>query len=194
MGASQAMRLHLGVAMAPRGGRTAVVGAEVLERRDETGRLEHRFVIGLVERVNPTTVEAARDRLAELMTALESDRPCAFVDTGSAQGLALRQALRGAWSREIHRAHAYAGTGARSELFASFLQAYSTGHVTFRPGLAHRKELDRALVNYLGGGAAKSGVELSSEDEALVIAVGLALYWPRHGSRALPIGGEPARS
>lgn len=178
------MRLRFGTAMAAKGGRTAIVGAEVRERRSKEGRLEHTFLVGHVERVTPGTVEAARDRLAGLMTSFADLRPCILVDVGSAQGLALHKGLRGAYPEDLHRAHSYPGTGDRRDLFAAFLQAYASGRVYFLPGLDHRAELDRALVNYLGGGASKSGVELSSEDEALVIALGLALFWPRHGPKA----------
>jgi hypothetical protein len=173
------MRLRFGVAMAPKGGRTAIVGAEVRETRDARGRLVHAYEVGFLERV-PGTLEASGDRVQELVEALAAERPCVFVDIGSAQGMALRASMRGRWDTS-HRAHAYPGSGERTELFAEFLQAYSTGRVRFRPGLEHRKELDKALVNYLGGGVAKTGVDLTSEDEALVIALGLALHWPRHG-------------
>lgn len=178
------MRLRFGAAMSAKGGRTALVGAEVREGRDRQGRLYHEFLVGHVERVAPGTVEAAAARVAELMSDFADLRPCALVDVGTAQGLALHRALRGAYPDALHRAHAYAGTGDRRDLFAAFLQAYSTGRVRFLQGLAHRAELDRALVNYLGGGTAKTGVELASEDEALVIALGLALFWPRHGPKA----------
>lgn len=168
--------------MAPKGGRTAVVGAEVREAK-AGGRLAHEFTVGLVDRVTPSTVEAARDRVVALMTGLEDVRPCCIVDVGSPQGLALAKALRGAYPERLHRPHAYPGTGDRVPLFASFLQAYSSGRVKFMPGLDNRAELDKALVFYLGAGAKKDGVDLASEDEALVIALGLALFWPRHGAK-----------
>jgi hypothetical protein len=178
------VRLRLGVAMASKGGRTALVGAEVRQRRATSGRLEYDFTVGLVERVHPATVEAARARVAAVMESLADVRPCCIVDVGTAQGLALRQALRGAYKDGLHRPHAYPGHGERVELFAAFLQAYSTERVRFEPGLSHRADLDRALVFYMGGGVGKDGVELASEDEALVVALGLAMFWPGHGQQA----------
>jgi hypothetical protein len=56
--------------------------------------------------------------------------------------------------------------------------------VTFLPGLKFRADLDKALVFYMGGGVSKHGVDLESEDDALVIALGLALTWPKHGASA----------
>lgn len=178
------MRLRFGVCMPEHGGRTAVVGVEVQESRAHDGYLVHDFVVGSVDRVTPFTVEAARDRVCALATAVADLRPCALVDTGSPQGLALRRALRDAYPRDLHRPHAYPGTGSRVPLFSAFLEAYSAGRVHFRPGLAHRAALDRALVFYLGRGVGREGVALESEDEALVVALGLAMFWPRHGGTA----------
>jgi hypothetical protein len=170
-----------------KGGRPALVACEVFEQRDpETKRLVNVFDIGAVERVTPYSVEATRKRLLDMVTAVKDLAPCVFVDVGSPQGLALHQSTRVGWPRELHRPHAYPGTGQRPQLFSSFLQAYSAGRVRFEPGLDNRQALDRALVFYMGGGVEKSGVELSSEDEALVIALGLALTWPKHGPAASP--------
>lgn len=178
------MRARFGVAMPAKGGRTAVVGVEVRERRGSDGLLDHEFVVGYVERVGSYTVDGARERVAALMNAAKDVRPCAIVDVGSPQGLALQQSLRGAYDPELHRPHAYPGAGMRTALFASFLRAYSEGRVRFVHGLAHRADLDRALVFYMGGGTSKDGVDLSSEDEALVVALGLAMFWPKHGPAA----------
>lgn len=182
------MRLRFGVAMPPKGGRTCVIGVEVKEHRDpNTQRLSHEFVVGLVERVTPFTVEAARDRVVDLVGATESARPCVIVDVTTAQGLALQQALRGAYAPALHRPHAHPGTTPKGALFASFLQAYSQGRVTFLPELKYRADLDRALVFYMGGSKSESkqvDIELSSEDEAMVTALCLAMTWPKHGSTA----------
>jgi hypothetical protein len=167
-----------------KGGRPCVVAAEVREARDTTGRLVHAFDVGFVDRVTPFTVEAVRDRVADVMTRLQEHRPCAVVDVGSPQGLALWQGLRGAYPRELHRPHAYPGTGMRGPLFSAFLQAYSGGRVRFEPGLGYRQDLDRSLVFFAGGGVQKDGIDLSSEDEAMVMALGLALTWPKHGALA----------
>lgn len=184
------MRVRFGVAMAPKGGRTAIIGLEVFEGRDSKGRLEHAYHVGSIDWVTPFTVEAARDRAAELMTLLQEHRPCLLVDVGTPQGLALHQALRGSYSPDLHRPHAYPGTGPRAALFSSFLQAYSSNRVTFEPGLPHRADLDRALIFYMSGGVSRTGVELDSEDEALVMALGLAMTWPKHGPTASKIVRE----
>ena len=172
--------------MPEHGGRTAIVAAEVFERRGTGGVLEHSFLVGHVDRVAPGTVEAARDRAAGAMTAVLKEKPCCIVDVSTPQGTALWRSLRGAWPKSAHGPHPYGGPGyTRAVLFASFLQAYASGKVRFRDGLAYRADLDRALVFYMGQGVKKEGVELSSEDEAMVVALGLALYWPRHGAAAV---------
>jgi hypothetical protein len=176
------MRVRFGVAMAEKGGRSAVVGVEVLETRLPDGRLEHTFYVGSIDRPDGT-IEGTAAVVDSLMVKASSARPCALVDVGTPQGMALRQSLLGRWTG-LHRPHAYPGTGARRDLFAAFLEAYSAGRITFAPHLPNRRDLDKSLVFYLSGGARKSGVELASEEDALVIALGLALYWPRHGPQA----------
>src|SRR5665647_2738788 len=74
------VRLRLGVSMAPKGGRTAVIGVEVREKTGKNGRLEHSFHVGLVERVSPPSVGAAAERVAELVAAMAELRPCVLVD------------------------------------------------------------------------------------------------------------------
>lgn len=181
---AQSRRVRFGVAMAAKGGRSTVVGVEVREARDAQRRLIHHFEVGVIERVQPGTVEACASVVERLMTAAAGVRPCTIIDVGTPQGMALHQTLRGRWSRDLHRAHAYPGTGIRGPLFTSFLQAYSAGRVTFAAGLAHRKDMDKALVFYAGGGVSRHGVDLTSEEEAMVIALGLALTWPKHGPPA----------
>lgn len=176
------MKLRVGAAMPLKGGRPALVACEVFEFRDpETKRLLNVFDVGAVERITPYSVEATRDRLVQMVSAVKEHFPCVLVDVGSPQGLALHQATRTGWPQGLHRPHAYPGVGQRPALFSTFLQAYSAGRVRFEAGLENRSALDRALVFYMGGGVEKSGVELSSEDEALVVALGLALTWPKHG-------------
>jgi len=184
------VRLRYGAAMAAKGGRTAVVAVEVREGREPgTGRLVHRHHVGHLERAEPFTVDEARDRLLRLTLATADVQPCTFIDVGTPQGEALARALRGRYPPELHRAHAYPGTGARSPLFAAVLDGLSKGTLTFEPGLPHRAELDRALVFY-GGGKKRQTVELESEDEALVIALGLATTFSTHGPAARPIAAD----
>ncbi len=185
---AQAVKMRVGVAMPLKGGRPAIVVSEVFEARDkETGRLVHHYDIGDIERITPYSVEATKARIMEIVTAVREVRPCVMIDVGSPQGLALHQSMRTGYDRTLHRPHAYPGTGMRADLFSVFLQAYSAGRVSFQPDLPGRSALDRALVFYMGGGVEKSGVELSSEDEALVVAVGLAMTWPKHGGVAAPL-------
>lgn len=186
------MKIRLGVAMPTKGGRPAVVATEIREMRDPgTSRMLHYFDVGAVERVTPYSVEATRERVVRMTSAVREHFPCVMIDVGSPQGLALHQSMRTGWDRTLHRPHAYQGVGLmRPELFSAFLQAYSAGRVTFQPDLPGRAALDRALVFYMGGGVEKSGVELSSEDEALVVALGLAMIWPKHGPAASPFTGD----
>ncbi len=181
------MKLRVGVALPLKGGRPSVVVTEVKERRDpDTGRLLHHYHVGSVDRVTPYSVEAAAARIMTIIGATKEHKPCVLIDAGSPQGLALYQSMRTGYPRELHRPHAYPGVGERGPLFSTFLQAYSAGRVSFEPNMPHRSALDRALVFYMGGGVEKSGVELSSEDESLVIATGLAMTWPKHGPPAEP--------
>lgn len=182
------MRLRFGAAMPRKGGRTAIIGVEVRERPGARGRTEHTFTVGSVDRVSPPTVGAAMDRIVELTGALADRKPCVIVDAGTAQGIALSKELRALDWGALHRPHMYPGGGPdREQLFAEFLRAYSSGRIRFRPGLPHRAELDKALVFHTTTGTRTlktEGVELSSEDEALVLALGLALTWPKHGEEA----------
>lgn len=180
------MRLRFGAAMALKGGRPCIVGVEVLERLHQDGA-EHRFYVGHLERVEPFTVEAVRSRLADLCgrASQAGVKACVITDVGSPQGIALRQSTVPVMEAlGLHRPHAFAGKGKRDELFAGFLQAYTSGAIEFAPGLPHRHELDRALVFYVGSGIRKEGVELESEDDAMVVALGLAITWAKHGEDA----------
>lgn len=171
--------------MARKGGRTAIVAVEVKERPDRS----HEFVVGHLQRVHPPTIEAAAGAIASLASAAMTEKPCVIVDVSTAQGIALRMALRDLLPDGIHKAHAYRGAdAARAELFASFLRAYSTERVKLLPDLRGRKELINALVFYTGGAKVKDQVELPSEDEALVVALGLGMAWPRHGGKAEAAG------
>lgn len=174
------MRLRLGVAMAVKGGRTAIIGSEVRESKDGKGRNRYAFTVGSIDRI-PGTVEGTRDRVLAYMDKLEEHKPCVMVDIGSPQGEALLRAMRDGWSPGIHRPHAYEGIGDRKPLFSAFLHAYSNSRVSIPKSLQHRAALDKALVFFMGAGHAKDGLELASEDEALVVALGLSLVWPIHG-------------
>lgn len=176
------MRLHIGVAMAAKGGRTGLVVAEVTERALGAMRREYYFNIGHVDRVAPQTVEDAAERVLELVTNVAVEKPCVFVDVTSPQGAALRVALNEQMPKGLHKAHEHVGT---VDLFSGFLTTYSAARISFEPGLDYRGDLDRSLVFYMGGGVAKHGFELTSEDEALVVAIGLSIFWPRHGARAM---------
>jgi hypothetical protein len=169
-----------------KGGRPALVAVEVQTgARDLRGRSTFGYEVGHIERVAPTSVENTADRVGKLISAVADQRPCSIIDVGSPQGMALYQTVRSLYvPTGLHRPHAYPGTGQRTQLFAGFLQAYSEGRLRFAPRLGFRPDMDRALVFYMGGGTKSDGVELSSEDEALVIALGLAMAWPRHGGDA----------
>jgi hypothetical protein len=168
-----------------KGGRPAIIGVEVLRSRDPyTKKVLNHFDVGVIERVTPHSVEATKERLLRMVDSVKECFPCVFIDIGSPQGLALHQSTRTGYDKKLHRPHAYPGIGIRGPLFSQFLEAYAAERVSFQPDLPGRAALDRALVFFMGGGVAKSGVELSSEDEALVIALGLAMTWPGHGPSA----------
>lgn len=177
------MRIRFGVAMPDQGGRPAVVGVEVRRVGDPKAKRKWHFTVGHVERLNPKTVEHARERVEELVGALKEHRPCFTIDVGNPQGYALRRLLRQEWPSVVHLPHGYERTRADTALFAAFLEAYADGRVHFRDGLPHREDLDRALILYKAT-TKKDGDELASEDEALVTALCLALTWPGHGGPA----------
>lgn len=176
------MRLRVGVAMPERGGRSALVGVEVLEARQADGRLAHKFRVGLAERVAPGTIDAAMARLVSVAVPLSALGACVMVDVTTPQGQALRASVRDSLPPSGHRPHA--NPGPRRDLFASFLAAYSQHRVEFVSGLQAGPDLARALVLFGGTGRRKDGDELKSEDEALVVALCVAMSWPQHGRDA----------
>lgn len=178
------MRLRFCASMPEKGGRPAVAASEVRRAPDVDGRRKWHFVIGHVERVRSQTIQGTVDALRRLVLPVSDVEPCVFVDVGTPQGFALRRALRDEWPKDLHRPHGYERTRFDQQMFASFLEAYAEGRITFREGLPHRTELDRALILYRSGGVEKAGDELSSEDEALVHAVALAVMFPTHGPAA----------
>jgi hypothetical protein len=177
------VRLRFGVAMPEKGGRPAIVGAEVFLKHGEDKRRRWHFTVGYVERVRSQTIQGADQRVRELILPVTDVRPCAFVDVGTAQGFALRRMLRQDWpEKDSHRPHAYERTKFDNAPFAAFLEAYADGRVRFREDLPHRKELDRALILFRSGGTSQAGDELDSEDEALVHALCLSIMFPSHGA------------
>lgn len=180
-------RLHVGAAMPLKGGRPAVAVAEVREGRGSDGRLRFQFHVGHLERVTPYGVHDAAASVRTVLERLRDMYPCVIVDVGSPQGLALHQQLKREGDPQLHRPHAWPGTGSRGPLFSSFLQAYSEGRLTLDPRMAHRADLERALVFFGGSSVKEHGLEISSEEEAMVHAVGLALQWPVHGPAARPL-------
>lgn len=181
------VRIRFGLAMAPKGGRTAIVGVEVRERRSDAGRLEHRFEVGLCELLPTGTIEAAAARVLDLLVLAQDRRPCVIVDTSSPQGLALHRHLRSRRLPDLHPPHAWAGS--RTRLFGTFLAAYADGRIGFVADLPNRTDLDRSLMLYLGG--ARRGAEPDQGEEAPVIALSLAVSWPTHGPAAREIPANP---
>ena len=173
--------------MPEKGGRSAVVGVEVRRAADVNGRRRWHFVVGHVQRVREQTIQGADAAIRELALPFQDLEVCVFVDCGTPQGIALRRSLRTDWPEKLHRPHAYERTKFDRLLFATFLEAYAEGRITFRDGLPHRRELDRALVLYRAGGVSTAGDELSSEDEALVHALCLAVMFPSHGKDPDPL-------
>jgi hypothetical protein len=145
-----------------------------------------------VERVRAQTIQGARDRVLSLMAAAEQEVPCVFVDVGTPQGFALRRSLRDTWPKTdvFHRPHAYERTRFDSTMFATFLEAYADGRITFADDLDFRGDIDRALVLYRSGGVKEAGDELSSEDEGLVHALSLSMMFPTHGTEPDPLVPE----
>lgn len=179
------MRLHLGVAMPEKGGRPAIVAAEVRRAPDSTGgRRQWHYVVGHVSRVRSQTIEGARDELHETVGRVLDVEPCAFVDAGTPQGLALWRSTRRVWYPRLHRPHRYDRTRFDVAMFAHLLEAYADGRITFLPDLPFRRDLDRALVLFRSEGVAKAGAEQMSEDDALVFAASLAVMFPTHGPSA----------
>ena len=172
------MRLRIGVAVPDEGGRTAIVGTEVLEDRSRRRHLR----VGLVERVESGSLEDSAAKVRELVEKTLKHRPCVVVDIGNAQGMALRDELRKTLPPEIHKPHR-GRKRERPQLLAVILSAYIDGRLRFLPSIGvHRGALDRALI--LWGAKKSKGEELESEDEALVIALGLSAAFLGHGADA----------
>jgi hypothetical protein len=178
------VRLRFGASMPEKGGRPCVVGVEVRRAPNQYGRRRWHFVVGHVERVRQQTIQGTVDVIRDLVLPVSDVDPCVFVDAGTAQGFALRRSLRTEWPDKLHRPHAYQRTRFDNTMFATFLEAYADGRITFRENLPWRKELDRSLILYRAGGVSQAGDELSSEDEAMVHALALAIMFPTHGAAA----------
>lgn len=186
------MRLRFGLSLPEKGGRPSLVAAEVIQDvRTADPTRKWNFEVGLVDRVPANTIEAAVSRTRDIVTSVTDHEPCVFVDVGTPQGLAARRSLRKGWPESLHRPHAYERTKFDTATFAAFLEAYADGRVTFLEGLSYRRDLDRALVLFRGGGVEKAGDELASEDEAMVNALCLALSFPTHGSEARRLEPPP---
>lgn len=183
------MRVHIAVAMPEKGGRPSVVATEVFRGPDVAGRRRWHYEVGYVERVRDQTVQGARDAVTETATKILDVRPCVFVDIGVPQGYALKRTFRSDWPESLlHVPHAYQRLKMETALFATFLEAYADGRVTFLDDISYRKDVDRALILYRGGSTSKAAEEMPSEDEGLVSALCLSLMWPSHGPepRRLP--------
>lgn len=175
------MRLHVGVAMPEKGGRPAIVAAEVRRAPDVAGRRQWHYVVGHVDRVRAQTIEGARDEALTLASRVPDAAPCFFVDAGTAQGIALWKSMRLAWPETMHRPHRYERTRFDTTMFAHLLEAYADGRITLLPGLPYFKDLSRALVLFRSAGVSQAGAEQLSEDDALVFAASLAVMFPTHG-------------
>lgn len=189
------MRLHIAVAMPEKGGRPSVVATEVFRGPDVGGRRRWYYEIGYVERIADQTVQGARDAVTAAAIKLLDVRPCVFVDIGVPQGYALKRSFRAEWPEaQLHIPHAYQRLKMETALFATFLEAYADGRVTFLDDIPYRKDVDKALILYRGGSTSKAAEEMPSEDEGLVSALCLSLMWPSHGPdpRRLPEEEEPA--
>jgi hypothetical protein len=185
-------RLHVGVAMPEKGGRPAVVAAEVRRAPDRAGRRQWHYVVGHVDRVPLQTIQGARDAVTGMVARVADLEPCVFVDAGTAQGIALRKSMRPGWPEKLHRPHGYERTRFDVTMFAHFLEAYADARITFLPDLPFRRDLDRALVLFRSEGVSKAGAEQLSEDDALVFAASLAVMFPTHGpTAALYLPPEP---
>lgn len=179
------MRLHVGVSMPEKGGRPAIVAAEVRRAPDAPdGRRRWHYVVGHVDRVRSQTIEGARAACRDLVDRVGDLEPCFFVDCGTAQGIALRRTMRLDWPKSVHRPHRYERTRFDTSMFAHILEAYSDGRITFLPDLPFRKDLDRALVLFRSAGVGSAGAEQMSEDDALAFAASLAVMFPTHGPGA----------
>lgn len=180
------MRLRVGAMMPVKGGRPAIVCSEIFERASPDGSRSYDYVVGRVERVIPFSVEAASARVLAIIAAwtAQGRQACVFTDVNTPQGTVLYSHLRASLPDSVHRPHGFRGRADRADLFGAFLGPYSAGRVRFVPGMDFRADLDRSLVFFGGTGVRADGVELASEDEALVAAVGLSMQHPGHGPDA----------
>lgn len=182
------MRIHIGVSMGQgRLSQTAVIAVrhQLLAREEPTSERELTAIVGHIEQLTPT-VTAASDRIISLVDG-ENTQPCVFVDTSSASGLALWETLRvekqrGRYPTEVdagpvHAPHRLPAGDPSAEAYrkaylARIQKAFATGRIQFTDGL-DRRPLDKAIALAVATGEVV---------DPLVIALGMSLLFPTHGT------------
>lgn len=201
-------RLHIACAMSAtsRTGQTAVVAVEHRQvAPEEPGkRITWEHLVRHIEQL-PAQVEVAAERLIEMVNDVQEQSPTVLVDIGAGPGRALYDILREHRSAGKYRLRseggmpvwhpiAYAEQGARrQELLTAILVPYGTDRLRFDvPDEVALGKLTRALALQKAT-VQDDGVTTTSSDEALVVALGLAMRFARY-TGALPAyvkrGGE----
>jgi hypothetical protein len=186
------MRLHIGVA--PGGGKDHHQASIIfVEHRQvasalPNGRETMDHMVVHVERQAPV-LEVLRDRILVLARRARPDRPCFFIDAAGGIGTGLVKILTdmrkdNVFPQDIHKPEAYTRRGvARQGLVNAIVEQYGSGRLKFATGLPLQAQLIRALETYESQVADDGKVSFSG-DEEMVIALGLALGYYRHGAPA----------
>jgi hypothetical protein len=186
------MRVHAGVAVGTaRSDQSWIVLVNHREKAkynpsEPGGELEH-IVIGIEP--HPPRPADVETRLLTMARDLRLVRPCLFVDASSGSGAALASALkvergkRGNWPADLHPVHPYVQRGAaRQALLEAILTAYMTGMLAFEEGLVNRDRLEKALASQQSVVGIDGRVSRKSDDDNLIIALGLAIAYAQHGA------------
>lgn len=186
------MRLRLGVVFGAGRERAAIVPVEIVELAppEPTGPWG-RFAYTVGEPEQPEShLEVLRDRLLQIATDEWPSDPCVFVDASVGPGAALVKVLHDHrdWPEGLHRPHAYLQRGqARQGLLTTILQASGNKQLEFeRTAGTAGNPLVKALESYHAEVSDDGRVSARGENEALVVALGLAIAYPRHFNRQPP--------
>ncbi len=178
-------RIHVGIVLGDSHTRSALVATEHVEMAPALptgpwGRMRHE--VGHSERLE-SAVEVVRARIVDLARSEWPSDLCFFTDCTTAGGFALYKLLRviDGWPEQLHRPHGYFGRGRdRQALLTAILQAMGADELAFDPpgGDARKSELVKALENRDVGDDGRLAAR--TEDEAMLVALGLTLIAPRH--------------
>lgn len=145
-----------------------------------------RYVAGHSELVEASRLQ---DRIVQLVTDEWPSGPCVFIDQQSVSGNALSNVLHTfePWPKGLHRPHLYMGVGKqRQELLVGILTALGKGLLTFETEAGIQSPLIQALGTHRREVGEDGRLSERAESEAMVTALGIALWHPTHQGNQPP--------